>query len=78
MVAVDAHAGGEPGRVIVGGVEDVPGRSFVYDWTLEHVAGYQTRSADGWGPVPKAPGLGIEVDEDRLGEYLFEVQADGA
>ena len=23
--AVDAHAGGEPGRVIVGGVEDVPG-----------------------------------------------------
>jgi proline racemase len=25
--AVDAHAAGEPGRVIVGGVEDVPGRS---------------------------------------------------
>jgi proline racemase len=25
--AVDAHAGGEPGRVIVGGVLDVPGRS---------------------------------------------------
>ena len=25
--AVDAHAGGEPGRVIVGGVEDVPGAS---------------------------------------------------
>ena len=25
MIAVDAHAGGEPGRVIVGGIEDVPG-----------------------------------------------------
>ena len=25
--AVDAHAAGEPGRVIVGGVEDVPGRT---------------------------------------------------
>jgi proline racemase len=27
ITAVDAHAGGEPGRVIVGGVLDVPGRS---------------------------------------------------
>jgi proline racemase len=27
VTAVDAHAGGEPGRVIVGGVLDVPGRS---------------------------------------------------
>src|SRR3712207_8389106 len=26
VTAVDAHAGGEPGRVIVGGVLDVPGR----------------------------------------------------
>ena len=25
LITVDAHAGGEPGRVIVGGVEDVPG-----------------------------------------------------
>ena len=25
VTAVDAHAGGEPGRVIVGGVLDVPG-----------------------------------------------------
>ena len=25
ITAVDAHAGGEPGRVIVGGVLDVPG-----------------------------------------------------
>ena len=27
--AVDAHAGGEPGRVIVGGVLDVPGATHV-------------------------------------------------
>lgn len=27
IAAVDAHAGGEPGRVIIGGVLDVPGRS---------------------------------------------------
>src|SRR5260370_5299295 len=27
VTAVDAHAGGEPGRVIVGGVLDVPGAS---------------------------------------------------
>src|SRR5438105_7760874 len=27
ITAVDAHAGGEPGRVIVGGVLDVPGAS---------------------------------------------------
>ena len=26
LQAVDAHAAGEPGRVIVGGVLDVPGR----------------------------------------------------
>ena len=25
--AVDAHAGGEPGRVIVGGVLDIPGKT---------------------------------------------------
>jgi len=36
--AVDAHAGGEPGRVIVGGVLDVPGTS-MFDkmaWLREH------------------------------------------
>jgi L-alanine-DL-glutamate epimerase-like enolase superfamily enzyme len=52
--------------------------SFMNDWTLEHLAGYQPRSAGGWGPVPEAPGLGIEVDEDQLGERLFEAHADGA
>ena len=41
--------------------------SFMNDWTLEHVAGYQPRSRNGKGPVPTGPGLGIEVDMDRLG-----------
>lgn len=46
--------------------------SFMNDWTCEHVAGYQPRSVDGWGPVPEAPGLGIEVDESQLGERLYQ------
>src|SRR6202042_1684266 len=32
--------------------------SFMNDWTLEHVAGYEPRSKDGWGSVPPGPGLG--------------------
>lgn len=47
--------------------------SFMNDWTLEHVAGYQPRSAGGWGPVPSGPGLGIEVDVDMLGDPLWVV-----
>ena len=47
--------------------------SFMNDWTLEHVAGYQPRSRDGCGPVPTGPGLGVEVDIDRLGAPLFAV-----
>jgi L-alanine-DL-glutamate epimerase-like enolase superfamily enzyme len=45
--------------------------SFMNDWTVEHVAGYQPRSRDGRGPVPPGPGLGVEVDIDRLGPPLF-------
>jgi L-alanine-DL-glutamate epimerase-like enolase superfamily enzyme len=52
--------------------------SFMNDWTLEHLAGYQPRSADGWGPVPLAPGLGIDVDEALLGECLLQVGASQA
>jgi cis-L-3-hydroxyproline dehydratase len=44
--------------------------SFMNDWTLEHVAGHRPRSAGATGPVPDGPGLGIEVDLDRLGEPL--------
>jgi L-alanine-DL-glutamate epimerase-like enolase superfamily enzyme len=45
--------------------------SYMNDWTVEHVAGYQPRSREGHGPVPTGPGLGVEVDVDRLGAPLF-------
>jgi L-alanine-DL-glutamate epimerase-like enolase superfamily enzyme len=47
--------------------------SFMNDWTAEHIAGYQPRSANGVGRTPAGPGLGIDVDVDRLGEPLFGV-----
>ena len=40
--------------------------SFMNDWTLDHVAGYEPRSHDGRGRAPSAPGLGITIDESRL------------
>jgi L-alanine-DL-glutamate epimerase-like enolase superfamily enzyme len=43
------------------------------DWTNEHVAGYTPRSSSGVGAAPTGPGLGIEVDVERLGEPLFVV-----
>jgi len=49
--------------------------SYMNDWTLEHVAGYQPRSARGVGPVPTGPGLGIDVDVAALGAPLFSVTA---
>ena len=45
--------------------------SFFNDWTDGHVAGYQPRSSNGRGCAPTGPGLGLEVDADRLGEPLF-------
>ena len=45
--------------------------SFMNDWTNEHVAGHQPRSANGFGSAPTGPGLGIEVDVSRLGKPLF-------
>ena len=49
--------------------------SFMNDWTLEHIAGYQPRSNRGSGPVPDGPGLGIDVDVASLGAPLFTVDA---
>jgi L-alanine-DL-glutamate epimerase-like enolase superfamily enzyme len=43
------------------------------DWTNEHIAGYEPRSANGVGRVPAGPGLGVEVDVELLGEPLFSV-----
>jgi L-alanine-DL-glutamate epimerase-like enolase superfamily enzyme len=45
--------------------------SFMNDWTNEHVAGYEPRSANGVGAAPAGPGLGIEVDLEMLGAPLF-------
>jgi cis-L-3-hydroxyproline dehydratase len=41
--------------------------SFMNDWTLEHVAGHEPSSKDGWGSVAPGPGLGVHVDESLLG-----------
>jgi len=49
--------------------------SFMNDWTLEHVAGYQPRSVGGRGPIPTGPGLGIDVDDTQLGAPLFTARA---
>jgi L-alanine-DL-glutamate epimerase-like enolase superfamily enzyme len=47
--------------------------SFMNDWTLEHVAGYEPRAEHGIGRAPSGPGLGVEVDLGLLGEPLFTV-----
>ncbi len=47
--------------------------SFMNDWTREHVAGYEPRSADGRGSAPTGPGLGINVDVEALGAPVFSV-----
>jgi L-alanine-DL-glutamate epimerase-like enolase superfamily enzyme len=47
--------------------------SFMNDWTREHVAGYEPRSRGGVGAAPDGPGLGVEVDVERLGEPLLSV-----
>jgi L-alanine-DL-glutamate epimerase-like enolase superfamily enzyme len=51
--------------------------SYMNDWVLEHLAGYQPRSHNGRGSVSDVnlPGLGIAVDVASLGEPLFSVEA---
>jgi L-alanine-DL-glutamate epimerase-like enolase superfamily enzyme len=49
--------------------------SFMNDWTNEHVAGYEPRSANGFGAAPTGPGLGVDVDEAALGAPLFRTSA---
>jgi len=48
--------------------------SFMNDWVVEHIAGYEPRSTDGIGHTPTGPGLGVEVDVEQLGEPLFTVE----
>jgi L-alanine-DL-glutamate epimerase-like enolase superfamily enzyme len=45
--------------------------SFMNDWTNEHVAGHEPRSERGYGAAPPGPGLGVEVELERLGPPLF-------
>lgn len=47
--------------------------SFMNDWTNEHVAGYRPRSTNGVGQAPVGPGLGVDVDTDKLGKPLFTI-----
>jgi cis-L-3-hydroxyproline dehydratase len=53
------------------GAETLFTASFMNDWTLEHVAGYEPRSRDGFGSAPSGPGLGVDVDTELLGAPLF-------
>jgi cis-L-3-hydroxyproline dehydratase len=49
--------------------------SFFNDWTDGHVAGHEPRSVGGRGAAPEGPGLGIDVDESRVGDLLFSEEA---
>jgi L-alanine-DL-glutamate epimerase-like enolase superfamily enzyme len=49
--------------------------SFMNDWTNEHIAGHAPQSQAGRGSAPLAPGLGIEVDVEMLGEPLLSVES---
>lgn len=47
---------------------------FFNDWTDGHLAGYAPRSSNGFGSAPTGPGLGIEIDRERLGKSLFSIR----
>jgi cis-L-3-hydroxyproline dehydratase len=47
--------------------------SFMNDWTLDHIAGYEPRSRDGRGAAPARPGLGVDVDAEALGEPIISL-----
>jgi cis-L-3-hydroxyproline dehydratase len=41
--------------------------SFMNDWTDNHLCGYQPRSDHGRGAAPSTPGLGVSVNQEKLG-----------
>ncbi|MEW6486141.1 MAG: mandelate racemase/muconate lactonizing enzyme family protein [Pseudomonadota bacterium] len=46
---------------------------FFNDWTDGHLADYTPRSSQGFGSAPTGPGLGIEINTDKLEKPLFTV-----
>ena len=61
LQAVDAHAAGEPGRVIVGGVLDVPGATMFEK--MRHLARARRRAAQADAPrAARLPGAVRERD----------------
>jgi L-alanine-DL-glutamate epimerase-like enolase superfamily enzyme len=47
--------------------------SFMNDWVTDHIAGHEPHSTRGVGMAPDRPGLGIEVDVERLGPPLATI-----
>jgi L-alanine-DL-glutamate epimerase-like enolase superfamily enzyme len=45
--------------------------SFMNDWTNEHIAGHEPRSSGGFGAAPAGPGLGVDVDLEKLGPAVL-------
>ena len=45
--------------------------SFMNDWTVEKIAAHRPRSDNGIGRAPDGPGLGIDVDVERLGRPVL-------
>ncbi len=45
--------------------------AFMNDWVEEHIAGHRPRSKAGWGAPEPAPGLGVEVAAEVLGDPIF-------
>lgn len=48
--------------------------SFMNDWTNEHIAGHEPRSVNGRGRAPTGPGLGIDIDESKLGAPILSAK----
>jgi cis-L-3-hydroxyproline dehydratase len=49
--------------------------SFMNDWTTNHLAGCQPRSANGLGSAPTTAGLGVTVDQTVLGQPIAQWRA---
>ena len=48
--------------------------SFMTNWTSPMIANGPLRDSQGFGTAPTGPGLGIEIDEDLLGEAILTIE----